>query len=100
MRLRKTSVLLLLPFILSAVPGSSRSALLPTASCFDLKSFNGLETRPTASYCRNAAAAAGYNAAAHSNASAKVALERLGVDGVFFFSGHAIVGGNPSGALA
>jgi hypothetical protein len=87
---------LLVPLIAVGASGSSRSALLPTGSCYDAKYWDGLETEPSATYCKNALVAAGYNGASYHNVSARQELSRVGTDAVFFFNGHAVVSGTTS----
>lgn len=48
----------------------------------------------TASRCRDAAAAKGYDAAAFHNGSAQSQMTRLPTDAVYYFSGHSIVVGD------
>lgn len=99
-RLRRVSLAALVPLVLAGVPWNSSAALVPTGSCYDFKYFDGLESRPSAYYCANGLDATGYNGQSYSNVSAKQALARLPLDGVFHFAGHAIVAGSPGAAIS
>ncbi len=102
-RLRITAVALLLslPVVLPTLPTPSGAALVPLGSCYDLLSFDGLDTRGSAFSCADALRTAGYDlSGGFTNKSAKQALARLPADGVFFFGGHSIVAGSPEGAVA
>lgn len=81
-----------LPLVGAPASGVATAAeAVPTASCYDLLAFDGLDTRYTSRHCRAAAAAAGYSAASYTNASALGQLSRQGTDAVYYFSGHALV---------
>lgn len=95
MRTAATALLAVVPLVAATAPHATAD-VLPTASCYDGRSFDGLESRYTASYCRNAVNAAGYAGAAYHNASAQSQMARQPTDGVYFFAGHSIVAADPS----
>ena len=85
-----------------APPAHATAPPAPTASCVDGNFFDGLDTRYSAAYCRDALNAAGYSATAYGNTQANDVAARLGSDGVFAHAGHALVvgSGNYSTAIA
>lgn len=93
-RLAAIALLALVPLVMAASP-QAVGDVLPTASCYDGRSFDGLETRYTADYCRDAVNAAGYAGTAFHNASAQSQLTREPTDAVYFFAGHSLVAADP-----
>lgn len=77
--------------LVSSVTWSAQGAVnLPGGSCFDGKYFDGLSSIGDAGQCSAAISKAGFGGTAWHNASAKTALIRLPIDGIFHFSGHSL----------
>lgn len=86
------AALAVLPLAISApASGVAIAEAVPTASCYDLLSFDGLDSRYTSRHCKSATGYAGYSAQAYTNTSAQGQLTRQPTDAVYFFAGHALV---------
>ncbi len=85
------------------VPASIARAAVVQGSCYDLLSFDGLDSRYSSTHCASALTQAGYAPNAYDNGDARVAAARSSADAVFFDAGHAVVdngGSGPTTAVA
>jgi hypothetical protein len=83
-----------------AVPPPAGAATKVQGSCWDLKAFDGLDTRYSASLCGKALSGRGWSPGVYDNKGAANALERTVADGAFYFAGHSVLDGNKSGQTA